>query len=388
MNFILIHSPGETDRGSSSEPSEIEKADKEMFERWKDEADSALVFSGLFSAVGAVSIVESYKWLSPDSGDQTVELLNVTVNLITQLSQQLGIPVEGITVESSEPFQQTFSALMVNVIWFASIVICIGCAVFATLIQQWARRCLALTQGRGTPYERAQLRRFLSKGLKTFQAERIRQLLGMLMHLSLLLYSVGLIVFIFHIDRQLVFMAVGYIFCCFLIYVIPTVLPFFFLNCPFNTPFTAITWRLYHLLMFGLVSIIPGIVTLPHTLLTLGQMIIPTCERVSWVPVGGSKTGSTSTNESCWTAYGGPSSSVPWARLHPNGSLRISLKTTQRRRSKTLLHGSWTFRHLRSIGRRGYHSFPLIRPAIVQSHLRPPSPSSPQDMCSRNFVSH
>jgi hypothetical protein len=44
MNCILIHSPGETDGGSSSEPSEIEKADKEMFERWKDEADSALVF--------------------------------------------------------------------------------------------------------------------------------------------------------------------------------------------------------------------------------------------------------------------------------------------------------------------------------------------------------
>src|ERR1700677_4591050 len=143
--------------------------------------------AGLFSAVGAVSLVESYKWLSPDSGDQTVELLNVTVNLITQVSQQLvnisqGIPVESTTVESSEPFQQTFSALMVNVIWFASIVICIGCAVFATLIQQWARRYLALTQGRGTPYERAQLRRFLSKGLNKFQADRIRQLLGMLMH--------------------------------------------------------------------------------------------------------------------------------------------------------------------------------------------------------------
>jgi hypothetical protein len=242
--------------------------------------------AGLFSAVGAVSLVESYKWLSPDSGDQTVELLNVTVNLITQLSQQLvnisqGIPVEDFTVESSEPFQQTFSALMVNIIWFSSIVICIGCAVFATLIQQWARRYLALTQGAGTPYERAQLRRFLSKGLKTFQAERIRQLLGMLMHLSLLLYSVGLIVFIFHIDRQLVFMAVGYISCCFLIYVIPTVLPFFFLNCPFNTPFTAITWRLYHLLMFGLFSIILGIVTLPHALLTLGHW--------SYRPVSGSR---------------------------------------------------------------------------------------------------
>jgi hypothetical protein len=44
INRILILSPGETDGGSSSEPSDIEKVDKEMFERWKDEADSALVF--------------------------------------------------------------------------------------------------------------------------------------------------------------------------------------------------------------------------------------------------------------------------------------------------------------------------------------------------------
>ena len=164
--------------------------------------------------MGAVSLVENYKRLSPDSGDQTVELLNMTVNLITQLSQHFvnvsqGISVEGITVESSEPFQQTFSALMlvVNLIWSADIIICTGCAVFATLIQQWARRYyLSLMQGSGTPYERAKLRRLLFKDLKTFQVERTRQLLGMLTHLSLLLYSVGLIIFIFHIDQQLVFM--------------------------------------------------------------------------------------------------------------------------------------------------------------------------------------
>lgn len=194
--------------------------------------------AGLFSAVGAVSLVESYKWSFPDSGDQTVELINIMANLITQVSQHLvnisqGISVEGITVESSEPLQQTFSALVVHLIWSASIVICVGGAVFATLIQQWVRRYyLSLMQGSGTHYERAQLRRFLFKGFKKFQVERTRQPLDMLMYLSLLLYSVGLIIFIFHIYQQLVFMAVGYISCCFLVYIIPMFLVFFFLNCP------------------------------------------------------------------------------------------------------------------------------------------------------------
>ena len=44
MKRILTYPPGVPDGGSSSEPSEIEKADEETFERWKDEADSALVF--------------------------------------------------------------------------------------------------------------------------------------------------------------------------------------------------------------------------------------------------------------------------------------------------------------------------------------------------------
>ena len=44
MDPILIHVPGEIDRGSSGELTEIEKRDKEMVERWKDEADTGLVF--------------------------------------------------------------------------------------------------------------------------------------------------------------------------------------------------------------------------------------------------------------------------------------------------------------------------------------------------------
>ena len=44
MSRILTYPPGVPDGGSSSEPSELEKAEKEIFERWKDEVDSALVF--------------------------------------------------------------------------------------------------------------------------------------------------------------------------------------------------------------------------------------------------------------------------------------------------------------------------------------------------------
>jgi hypothetical protein len=93
--------------------------------------------AGLFSAVGTVSLVESYKWLSPDSGDETVELLAQLVNVTQKIP---------LTPGSSEPFKRTFDIVTLNILWFASITICICCAVFATLIQQWVRRYLALTQ--------------------------------------------------------------------------------------------------------------------------------------------------------------------------------------------------------------------------------------------------
>lgn len=263
---------------------EIEKQDKEMCERWKEEADSYLIFAGLFSAVVVISLVESYKWLSPDPAQETVDGLKETVTQLTQVSQQLfnmsyGMPLATITAENSQPFKRTVLAVMVNVIWFASVVICICCAVFATLIQQTARRYLALTQGCGTPYERARLRRFMFNGLRRFYAFRFFQLLGMSMHLSLLLYCVGLILFVFSIDRDLVSFSIFFLACSLLLYAAVTVLPFFFLDCPYVTPFTSPTWRLYHLLLLGIFSTIRVFAYLPHALLTLGPQ---TSRPLSW----------------------------------------------------------------------------------------------------------
>jgi hypothetical protein len=206
----------------------------------------------LFSAVGAVSLVESYKWLSPDSGDQSVNLLNATVNLIAQEINSNKTGVDSIVAAGTQPFHRTFLVVMVNILWFGSTVICIGCAIAATLVQQWGRRYMSLTQGRDPASERERVRNYLYRGFKKFRMNWLRQMLGMLLHCSVLLYCLGMIFFIIHIDWALAPLAVGYLCFCFSLYVIATVLPFFFLDCPYGTPFTPLTWRLYHLCMFGI----------------------------------------------------------------------------------------------------------------------------------------
>ncbi|KAF8261542.1 hypothetical protein EI94DRAFT_1606282 [Lactarius quietus] len=253
----------------------IEEQNREIIERWKEEVDCALVFAGLFSAIGAVSLAEIYERFPQNPSNEAVKL-------IAQVSQQLvniphGLPLENIAAASDEPFKRRLSAAMVNLnaTWFASIVISIGCAVLVTLIQQSARRYLAPTLGGGTPYEHGRLRRIHFIGLRRFYVpvDRVYQSLGTSMHLSLLFYCVGLVAFIFRIDRELVSesSALGYISCCFLVYAITMVSPFFFFDCPYGTPFTVLTWRFYHFFTFGIFSIFLGIADLPHTLSTLGS---------------------------------------------------------------------------------------------------------------------
>ena len=214
--------------------------------------------AGLFSAVVAVSIIESYKWLSPDLGSETVVLL-------AQISRQLvnisnGIPLESI--ESSPPFKASTSILMVNVMWFGSIVLCLAGSVSATLIQQSARRYQALTQGCPTLHERARLRTLLFNGIGKFKVDQLHQLLGMSMHISILLYCVGFLIYIFTIETFLGFGALVYLAIFYLIYAAITLTPIFFLDSPFGTPFTPLCWRIVHLCLLGIFSTLQGIVNL------------------------------------------------------------------------------------------------------------------------------
>ena len=129
-------------------------------------------------------------------------------------------------------------------------VICIGCAIIATLIQQWGRRYLSLTQGRDSASDRQRVRNYLYKGMRKFRMHWVRQVVGMLLHSSVFLYCLGIIVFIIHIDWELAPLATGYLFICLVLYAIATVLPFFFMDCPISTPFTPLAWRVYHFSMF------------------------------------------------------------------------------------------------------------------------------------------
>jgi hypothetical protein len=109
--------------------------------------------AGLLSAVGTVCLTESYKFSPQHPGKETVKL-------IAHIFQQLVNISDGMPLESPK---RTPSEVMVNldITWFSSVVICIGCATFVTLIQQWDRRRVAHVLRGGRPHEPARLQVFL-----------------------------------------------------------------------------------------------------------------------------------------------------------------------------------------------------------------------------------
>ncbi|KAI9458565.1 hypothetical protein BJY52DRAFT_411412 [Lactarius psammicola] len=225
--------------------SQFEKYDREITDRWKSDSDGVLVFTGLFSATVAAFVIESYKRLSVDSGDQTVTLL-------TQMSQQLVGISNGTVLTGPPPLSNSPpnlpSAVRVNILWLLSLAISITCALLATLVQQWTRRYMALSYLHDMPHERARVRTFLFTGMEHFRMRQAVEAIPMLLHTSVFLFFAGLVDFFLLFNRTVAWVFIGWVGLFVSIYAAMTVIPNVIFSCPYRTPFTGLLWRLSHML--------------------------------------------------------------------------------------------------------------------------------------------
>jgi Family of unknown function (DUF6535) len=100
------------------------------------------------------------------------------------------------------PFSPPKYAIWVNSLWFLSLVMSLTCALLATLLQQWARRYLIITQPpRYSPHKRARIRAFFAGGIGTLHLPWAVEALPTLLHTSLFLFLFGLLIFLFNIDH-------------------------------------------------------------------------------------------------------------------------------------------------------------------------------------------
>ncbi|KAH8979312.1 hypothetical protein EDB83DRAFT_1467802 [Lactarius deliciosus] len=233
---------GESNFSDGSEPlfsmylERAEEEDKKMAESWKGDAEGILVFTGLFSAAVATLLSVSIQDLRPNSQDTSAFYL---ANIYQQLN---GSQVPPSLTNPATSFTPSAASVWVNSLWFLSLVISLTCALLATLLQQWARRYLRITNPRSSPHKRARIRAFFAEGVERLRLPWTVEALPTLLHISLFLFFAGLGVFLFGIHRTVFGVVISWVALCVVVYAYLTALPIIHKDSPYHAPLSTFFW--------------------------------------------------------------------------------------------------------------------------------------------------
>jgi Family of unknown function (DUF6535) len=182
--------------------------------------------------------------LRPNAQDVSAfYLANIYLLLADANISTLAIPAQ------PPPFSPPTYAVYVNSLWFLSLVVSLTCALLATLLQQWVRRYVTITQpprySHG-PHKRAPIRAFFADGVEKFHLHGSVEALPALLHLSLFLFFSGLAIYLFNINHTVFSAVVWWVGLAGAIYVCVTLMPIFWHNSPYYAPLSSSVWRCYN----------------------------------------------------------------------------------------------------------------------------------------------
>jgi hypothetical protein len=116
------------------------------------------------------------------------------------------------------------------------------CGLLATLLQQWARRYINITQPPYGPRKRARIRAFFAEGLEKRHLHRAVEALPILLHISLFLFFAGLLVLLFNTDRAVFGIVAGWVGICVAVYGYITLNPLYQQDSPYCSPLSSPAW--------------------------------------------------------------------------------------------------------------------------------------------------
>lgn len=256
----------------------LKQYDRELIESWKESITFQLIFvsvsyvaylhtdsltqypqAGLFSAVLTAFIVVSFPLLQSNLAQET--------NLILlQISAQLSNGSGSVRVpDSASNFQTASSAIAVNSLWLSSLVFSLGTASIAILVMKWFQEYLA--QGSDQVRESTRIRQFRYDGLKRWRVDVLMSLLPLLLHISLVLFFAGLIVFLWTVEKTVASIVTILIGVWEIFWVATIALPSISKDCPYKSTEA--------LAFFSLVQYLEHVVHILHTLFLDLQPVLP-----------------------------------------------------------------------------------------------------------------
>ena len=189
--------------------------------------------NGLFSVMIAILLGLSYQ--------------NASVFYLSQIYQLQLLAIQNGTSTtpppplSRAPDSPVFSfSVWTSVAWSLSLIISLACTVIATLLRQWARRHLQITQEPRGARSRARVGELVAQGLEMPQLRRMSSVLLGLFHLSVGLFLSGFVSSIS--DNVVFFVTLAVTSTCAVLYYFVSVVPLsprFYIS---HTPFSSLVW--------------------------------------------------------------------------------------------------------------------------------------------------
>ncbi|KDQ06956.1 hypothetical protein BOTBODRAFT_98037, partial [Botryobasidium botryosum FD-172 SS1] len=147
---------------------------------------------GLFSAIVTAFLVEAYKGLSEDT-----TAINNT--LLRQISASMGNAQPEGSLQLT-PFEATRSAVRVNCLWFASLIISLSATIVTVLAKQWIDDYDDYKKYPGSSRERGRIRQSRYANLQQWGVPTIIESLPTLLLIALGLFFTGLVDFLWAVD--------------------------------------------------------------------------------------------------------------------------------------------------------------------------------------------
>ncbi|QRV90451.1 E3 ubiquitin-protein ligase listerin [Ceratobasidium sp. AG-Ba] len=212
---------------------EAAEHDLELVEGRHKSLDMLLLFAALFSAILTAFLIESKNLLQLDPQDASVALLLQMVQSQHRIELGLAPPV-GLELPVAVPeFTPTSASRWINAIWFISLGLSLSASLIAMLGKEWLTAFLA---SRPRPaHAHALLRQSRLEGLERWWALHIIALLPSMLHLSLLLFSVGLVIYLGTLDRAVAVVLAVIVGLTTAFYFVTAILGAVYDYCPFVT---------------------------------------------------------------------------------------------------------------------------------------------------------
>ena len=117
------------------------------------------------------------------------------------------------------------------------------------------------------PSDRARVRSFLFLGTFKYDIHRAVEIAPTLLHLSVLLFHVGLVIYFFLVFRLLGMIVLAFFVLFGAAYFALTILPCIDHICPYSTPLSSMSWHLWHAFAFLAKYLLQGILRQLYTIL-------------------------------------------------------------------------------------------------------------------------